>query len=138
VTGLPGQYPICKERILSETLADGLSFFQGGTLYVTVDPRPWLINANIDFATGLESSWEGTDCRADQNWQATYENDQPCTSDTDCTNGFICNPEDSTCIVQFCIPDTNNPLASTGSAGSNFFSAIQGGGGAAYSVAYSR
>jgi hypothetical protein len=135
--GLPGQYPICKERILALSLPSGLPFFQGGTLNVRVDPTQWFITSDIDFANGLEK-WDSEDCQADTNANATYENGQPCQKDSDCTDGFVCNTGDSTCIAEFCIPDTNYPADSTVSAAPDFFSAIQGGGSAAYQVTYSR
>jgi hypothetical protein len=134
--GLPGQYPICKERILALDLPNGLPFFQGGTLNVTIDPTQWFKSTSIDFADGLEA-WDSADCQADTNASATYENGDACTTDSDCTGGFVCNFVDRHCTVQFCIPDTNNPTDTSVSAAEDFFFAIQGGGSEAYGVSYS-
>jgi hypothetical protein len=133
--GLPGQYPICKERVLALDLPNGLGFYQGGMLTVKVDPRQWLVTSNIDFANGLES-WDSEDCQQDPQANATYENGQTCGPGGACDNGFVCNTGDNHCIAAFCIPDTNYPEDTAVSAASNFFSAIQGGGSAAYSVTY--
>jgi hypothetical protein len=135
--GLPGEYPICKERILDLTLPKGLLFFQGGKLEITIDPRQWLITSDIDFANGLEP-YDGSDCQADQNANATYENGRSCADGAACDNGFVCNLADGMCVAEFCIPDTNNPSDSSVSAAAGFFSAIQGGGAAAYNVSYSK
>jgi hypothetical protein len=135
--GLPGQYPICKERILALDLPQGLPFFQGGALQVTVDPRVWLATSNIDFAGGLES-WDSEDCQADPGANATYESGEACAADGSCADGFVCNTGDGQCIAQFCIPDTNYPTDTTVSAALDFFTAIQGGGAAAYSVTYAK
>ena len=43
----PGLDPICKERIVQ--IATGLTFQQGGALYVTVDPRDWF-DLGVDFS----------------------------------------------------------------------------------------
>jgi len=133
--GLPGQYPICKQRILALDLARGLGFYRGGTLNVTVDPRQWLLTSNIDFASGLEA-WDTQDCQADPDANATYENGQACDAMGACSGGFVCNTGDNQCIAAFCIPDTNYPSNTAVSAAPNFFSAIQGGGSAAYGVTY--
>ncbi len=135
--GLPGQYPICKERILALALPQGLRFFQGGTLQVTVDPRQWLATSNIDFAGGLEP-WDSADCQADTAANATYENGVPCGPGGTCDGGFVCNTGDGQCIAPSCIPDTNYPSDTTVSAGADLFTAIQGGGPAAYGVSYAR
>ena len=45
---LPGQLPLCKQRIITEQLATPFQLAQGGTLLLRVDPRPWF--ANVDFA----------------------------------------------------------------------------------------
>jgi len=135
--GLPGQYPICKERILAIDLPGGLPFFQGGSLQVTVDPRQWFIISNIDFANGLEP-WDSEDCQADPGSTTTYENGETCDAQGQCAGGFVCNAADNNCIAAFCIPDTNYPSDTTVSAAPNFFDAIEGGGAAAYGVTYSR
>jgi hypothetical protein len=44
----PGQSPICKQRII-QIGGIALQFFQGGALFVTVDPRAWF-NLGIDFS----------------------------------------------------------------------------------------
>ena len=133
---LPGQYPICKERILAIGLASPLQFFQGGALNVTIDPRVWFNNP-IDFATGLESS-SNNDCLLDANASATYENGKKCAADGSCDDGFMCNDVDDNCIARFCIPDTNFGTGVGAAAGQDFFSAIQGGGSSAYAVSYTK
>jgi hypothetical protein len=46
----PGLNPICAQRIVSPIpLSPGVEVFQGGALYLTVDPRGWF--TNIDFST---------------------------------------------------------------------------------------
>jgi hypothetical protein len=45
---LPGQFPLCKQRIITEQLATPFKLAQGGTLLLRIDPRPWF--ANVDFA----------------------------------------------------------------------------------------
>jgi hypothetical protein len=134
--GLPGQYPICKQRILELDLPSGLRFFQGGKLEVTIDPRAWFQNY-IDFADGLEPSSSG-DCQPDATANATYENGKSCSDGAACDDGFVCNPEDHHCIAASCIPDTNYPELPTASSGPIFFSGIQTGGSEAYNVVYSK
>lgn len=131
---LPGQYPICKERILAIGLASPLSFFQGGTLRVTIDPRVWFNNP-IDFASGLDP-FDSNDCQLDPNANATYENGKACINGA-CDEGFACN-SDGQCIAALCIPDTNFGIGAGAAAGQEFFASIQGGGSAAYSVSYSK
>jgi hypothetical protein len=134
--GLPGEYPICKQRILDLALSPGVQFYEGGSLFVTVDPRPWLVNSDIDFANALET-WDSADCQLDSNANATYENGKACGPGGTCDDGFVCNGEDNNCIAEFCIPDTNYPADTAISAAPDFFSAIFGGGTAAYGVSYS-
>jgi len=58
---LPGQYPICKDRILQIGGID-LAFYQAGTLLVTVDPRAWFAaTVGIDFSN-LEP-WDTPQCQ---------------------------------------------------------------------------
>jgi hypothetical protein len=132
---LPGQYPICKDRILAIGLASPLAFFQGGTLNVTIDPRVWFNNP-IDFANALDT-FDSNDCQLDANANATYENGNACGAGGKCDDGFVCNSDDNHCIAQFCIPDTNFGLGQGAAAGQDFFSSIQGGGTPAYGVSYS-
>jgi hypothetical protein len=129
----PGQYPICKARIIQLGGLD-LPFYQGGTLTVTVDPTGWFKASNIDFATLDKSS--DSDCQADANANQGYENGVACDSNTPCNNGFVCNTADKLCMAQYCIPDTNYGLGSGAEAGRNFFAALQGAGPLAYSVSY--
>ena len=133
---LPGQYPICKERILAIGLTPPLPFFQGGTLMVTIDPRVWFNNP-IDFANGLATT-DSNDCLLDPDSKSTYENGDACGAGSGCSRAFVCNPDDNRCIAQYCIPDTSSGVGAGASAGQDFFSSIQGGGPAAYSVSYAR
>jgi hypothetical protein len=133
---LPGQYPICKERILAIGLASPLSFYQGGTLRVTIDPRVWFNNP-IDFANGLDT-YDSNDCQLDADADTTYENGKACGDDGSCADGFTCNSDDGQCIAMYCIPDTSFGLGQGAAAGQGFFSSIQGGGSAAYAVSYSK
>jgi hypothetical protein len=48
---LPSLHPICKQRIVSPILVDGLAPSDGGTLVLHIDPARWF--ANVDF-TGVE------------------------------------------------------------------------------------
>jgi hypothetical protein len=129
---LPGAYPICKERILQLGGLD-LAFYQGGTLYVTVDPRGWFqATGGIDFAN-LEP-YDSLICQLDSDSDAPYESLGPCDSGGacpgsqtcqtntetgdkycvepcgphgECSNNFTCNAADQNCIAAVCIPDTN-------------------------------
>jgi hypothetical protein len=129
---LPGAYPICKERILQLGGLD-LKFYQGGTLYVTVDPRGWFAaTGGIDFPN-LEP-WNNSECQLDVDSNDTYESRGPCDASMacpdgltcsmntlsgnpecvepcgvrgECSPGFVCNTQDNNCITEFCIPDTN-------------------------------
>lgn len=136
---LPGAYPICKERILQLGGLD-LTFYQGGTLDVTVDPRGWFqATGGIDFANLPASDSEV--CQLDSDSDATYESLGPCDStgtcpagqtcetntetgsmycvepcgpQGECSNGFTCNPADQNCIAAVCIPDTNWAVVGNG------------------------
>jgi hypothetical protein len=130
---LPGQYPICKERVL-QIGGIHLGFYQGGTLLVTVDPRAWFEAAGpIDFSNLQPSDTSPCQLGPDD-WTDAYESRGPCdasgacpgnlTCNTNtasgnpscvatcgpggaCSQGFICNSGDNHCIAAFCIPDTN-------------------------------
>jgi hypothetical protein len=132
---LPGQYPICKQRILAIGLASPLSFFEGGTLHVTIDPRAWF-NDPIEFSS--LATFDSNDCQLDPNANKTYENGKACGTNGRCDDGFTCNTDDGQCIARYCIPDTNFGTGPGAAAGQDFFSSIQGGGGAAYAVSYSK
>jgi hypothetical protein len=158
---LPGQYPICKERILQIGGID-LGFFQGGTLRMTVDPTAWFRTADIDFSSlDPTTGTSNAECDLDTNSDATYAGaGEPCnakglcqdgfvctTNNTcvkscgasgTCQDGFVCNSDDGLCIVPYCIPDTNFGTGPGGSAGLSLFHAILEGGSTAYSVTYSK
>ena len=58
----PGLNPICKQRIIQVGGIE-LTPFQGGAMFVTVDPRKWF-NLNIDFSTlPLATSCLSSDCQ---------------------------------------------------------------------------
>ncbi len=156
---LPGQYPICKQRILQLGGLD-LAFSQGGTLNMTVDPVAWFKAADIDFSN-LDPTVgpSNAECYLDSDSDATYASGaEPCDAKSHCpgglvcntTNdecvrpcgacqgGFVCNPDDGLCVVPYCIPDTNYGTGPGASAGLDLFHALLGGGGSAYSVTYSR
>jgi hypothetical protein len=159
---LPGEYPICKQRIL-QLGGIHLPFQQGGKLMMTVDPTAWFKIANIDFSnldptTGASNA----ECYLDSDSDATYAGGgtpcdskgacklgfvcnsannncvQSCSSKGTCQNGFLCNVDDDLCVVPYCIPDTNYGTGPGASAGLSLFHAISGGGSLAYSVTYSR
>jgi hypothetical protein len=156
--GLPGQYPICKQRILQ---LGGLSlgFYQGGTLNMTVDPTAWLKAADIDFSNlDPTTGTSNAECYLDSDSDATYaSSSEPCDAKGDCGDGlvcntanndcvrpcgecqggFVCNPDDGFCVVPYCIPDTNYGTGPGASTGLSLFRAILGGGPDAYSVTYS-
>lgn len=109
----PGENPICKQRIV---LIGGIdtTFFQGGTLTVTVDPRPWF-QLDFDFAN------------------------LPAVDSASCINGDTSVPVDPSVdygSAKVCIPDTNYASGAGAQEGSELFAAILGGGGTAYSLSY--
>ncbi len=127
---LPGADPICKSRILQLGGLD-LSFYQGGTLRVTVDPRGWFAaTSGIDFANLQPIEGPSGVCDLDVDSTTVYESRgpcsashacasgltcaaatdtcvRPCDADGACDQGFVCNTADDVCMVQYCIPDTN-------------------------------
>jgi hypothetical protein len=156
---LPGQYPICKQRIL-QLGGINLAFYQGGTLNMTVDPTAWFKAADIDFSNlDPTSGPSNAECYLDSDSDATYAGaGVPCDAKGDCEDGFVCNTEandcvrpcgacddgfvcntdDGLCVVPYCIPDTNFGTGPGKSAGQSLFDAILGGGSGAYSVTYSK
>jgi hypothetical protein len=155
---LPGEYPICKERILQIGGID-LAFYPGGTLRMAVDPTAWFKTANIDFANLDPTSGNtNAECYLDSDSDATYATgNEACDSKGHCETGFVCNSSNNTCVrpcgacegglvcnsddgfcvVPYCIPDTNFGTGPGKSAGQALFDGILGGGSTAYSVAYS-
>lgn len=102
----PGLNPICKQRII-QIGGIGIQFFQGGSLYVTVDPRRWF-NLDLDFST--LPSVDSAACLLDAN--VDYGD------------------------AKYCIPDSNYQTGLGASQGQRLFSGILTGGAAAYSVKY--
>ncbi len=109
----PGANPICKQRIV---LVGGLdtTFFQGGTLTVTVDPRAWF-GLGMDFAS------------------------LPSVQSASCVDGDPDVPVDP--AVDYgdsavCIPDTDYASGAGATQGAELFAAILGGGSAAYQLTY--
>jgi hypothetical protein len=103
----PGLNPICKQRIIQVGGIE-LTPFQGGALYVTVDPRKWF-RLNLDFST------------------------LPSVSSASCQS---VDADPSYGDAQFCIPDTNFATGLGASQGQVFFSGILTGGQSAYSVSF--
>ncbi len=109
----PGANPICKKRII---LIGGIdtTFFDGGTLTVTVDPREWFQIA-LDFAS------------------------LPSVTDDNCLLGDTSVPVDPSqdfASAQVCIPNTNYASGAGALAGSEFFTSILGGNSATYSLRF--
>lgn len=109
----PGANPICKERIL---LVGGLdeTFFEGGTLTVTIDPRPWF-QLGFDFAS------------------------LPAVDSDSCLSGDTTVPVDPTVdygSAQVCIPNTNYASGAGALEGQELFTSILTGGSAAYTLQY--
>jgi hypothetical protein len=73
--GLPGDNPICKQRIV-EVFPLDLQLSQGGNLYLTIDPRGWF--NEVDFtqptcATGSSTTCAGLQQISGQGASAIYE-----------------------------------------------------------------
>ncbi len=109
----PGANPICKQRIV---LIGGLdtTFFQGGTLTVTVDPRPWF---QLDYDFASLPAVESATC-------VTGDTDVPVDPAVDFGSAKVC------------IPDTNYATGAGAQEGAELFAAVLGGGGTAYSLEY--
>jgi hypothetical protein len=88
-----------------------LTFFDGGTLTVTVDPRAWF-NEDIDFG------------------------DLPRVTDSNCQQGDPLVAFTPSAAAQYCIPDTNFASGAGAREGVELFTGILTGGAAAYSVTY--
>jgi hypothetical protein len=109
----PGQNPICKKRIV---LVGGIdtTFFEGGALTVTVDPRQWF-DFDYDFAAL-----------------------PPVVSDN-CLTGDTSVPVDPTQDfgdAEVCIPNTNYASGPGAKEGTELFTAIEAGGSSAYSLIF--
>jgi hypothetical protein len=126
----PGLNPICKQRIVQIGGID-LKFYQGGSLYVTIDPRVWF-RRNLDFSSlPLATS---ASCQLDPN--TNFSNGAPCKTSSDCSDGYVCDPELLTCAVNYCIPDSNFATGLGASQGQQFFSSILAAGPDAYGATY--
>ncbi|HEY1696677.1 MAG TPA: hypothetical protein VGG39_31160 [Polyangiaceae bacterium] len=109
----PGANPVCKQRIV---LVGGIdeTFFDGGKLTITIDPRPWF-ELGFDFASL-----------------------PPVDSDT-CLGGDTTVPVDPTVdygSAQVCIPNTNYASGAGAIEGQELFTSIVTGGSAAYTLQY--
>ncbi len=109
----PGANPICRQRI---ALVGGVDtrFFDGGTLTVRVDPRAFF-RVDYDFAS------------------------LPPITDAACLDGDTNVPVDPAVdfgAARVCIPDTNYASGVGASQGAELFTAILGGGSAAYTLEY--
>jgi len=109
----PGQNPICKKRIV---LVGGIdtTFFDGGTLTVTVDPRQWF-HLDYDFAS------------------------LPAVTDDNCLIGDTSVPLDPATDygdASVCIPNTSYATGAGAKQGAELFAAILAGGASAYSISF--
>jgi len=153
----PGENPVCKERIVQIGGID-VTFFDGGTLLVTVDPRQWF-NLDIDFSTlprvtdaacltgdptvavnpgdfalAPETPAGGTCGASGQPCCAAPASNGGCDSLLACTSS---DPASGVCGPAYCIPDTSFGTGAGAQQGVELFEGILTGGGAAYSVTYS-
>ncbi|HEY2512999.1 MAG TPA: hypothetical protein VGI39_19160 [Polyangiaceae bacterium] len=146
----PGLNPICKQRIVQIGGID-MALAGGGKLLVTVDPRRWF-SLDLDFSQlPLASS---SVCQLDPDSTYAYVPETPaagtcgasgqgCCGASDpsgdfgtCDDGLACNG--GVCGAQYCIPDTNYATGLGSLQGQELFSGIHNGGGAAYSVSFSK
>jgi hypothetical protein len=107
----PGLNPLCEQRIV-QIGPIALTPFEGGALYVTVDPRKWF-DENLDFSTLPPVS------------TATSLSDN-------------CPPSADYGDALYCIPDTNFATGLGASQGQVFFLGIRTGGLGAYSVSFTQ
>jgi len=151
----PGLNPICKQRIIQLGGID-VTFFQGGTLYVTVDPRAWF-KLDVDFSTlplvtsdsclsadTLDPTVPADYALAPENAPAADQtcggSGQPCcggdggSTSSSCIGSLTCTG--GVCGPTYCIPNSNFIEGAGGPAGVNLFAGIQTAGAAAYSVRY--
>jgi hypothetical protein len=157
----PGLNPLCKERII-QTGGINLTFFQGGTLLVTVDPRPWF-NLGIDFSTlprvtdeecltgDTEVPLSPADYALAPETPASGScggSGQPCCASDGgapaagggCTAPLSCTSSDPSvglCGPTYCIPDTSFGTGTGSQQGAALFQGLFTGGSAAYAVTYS-
>jgi hypothetical protein len=159
----PGESPVCKQRIIQLGGLD-IPFFEGGALYVQIDPRAWF-NSGVDFSAlppvtdpscldedpSAPMSPEDYAFKPDTAPAATETcggSAQPCCAPTaasttatclgslSCSNG-ICGP--TYCIPNSSFAEAGGDLTAAGAqAGANLFAGVQTGGPAAYSVRYSK
>ncbi len=109
----PGANPICKKRLI---LINGIdtTFFDGGTLTVTVDPRQWF-PFDYDFAS------------------------LPPVTDDSCLLGDTTvpvEPAQDFGSAEVCIPNTNYASGPGALAGSELFTSILGGSASTYSLSF--
>jgi hypothetical protein len=153
----PGNSPICKQRIVQIGGID-LTFFDGGTLTITIDPRVWF-NEQLDLGSLPQVSDDNCQNVGDALIPITgltYANTPergtggatcglsglPCCADdagnplpgTACQTGYSCN--NTVCTAQYCIPNTNFASGTGSQQGIELYKGILTGGPAAYSVTY--
>jgi hypothetical protein len=140
----PGLNPICTKRILQIGSLD-VTFYQGGTVNVTVDPRAWF-SATFDFSTlPLVAS-----CLSDDPVVPLSVSDfgppvcvaglgaGACPTDAQ-YNPVDCPTPESPCeLPKHCIPDTNFATGQGSEQGEQLFTGMYNAGPAAYSLSYSR
>jgi hypothetical protein len=154
----PGENPVCKERIVQIGGID-VTFSDHGTLLLTIDPRQWF-NLNIDFSTlphvtdaacltgdpvvavnpgdfalSPETPATGTCGASGQPCCGAPATDGGCDGPLACTSS---DPASGVCGPVYCIPDTSFGSGAGAQQGVELFEGILTGGGAAYSVTYSR
>ena len=148
----PGQSPICKQRIL-QIGGIAVTFSQGGTLQVTIDPRAWF-NLGIDFSqlpTVADDACLSGDPQTPMNPsdfalppetpppadQTCGGSGQPCCTDgAACLGALTCTT--GVCGPTYCIPNTSFATGIGAAAGVALFSGVQTGGPAAYAVSYTQ
>jgi len=147
----PGQSPICKQRIVQIGGLE-LTFSQGGTLQVTVDPRRWF-DLGVDFSQ-LPLVTDDACIDGDPDVPTTFADyamspespppasqtcggsGQPCcASGAACLGALSCTS--NVCGPTYCIPNSSFATGTGASAGVALFSGIQTAGPAAYAVRYS-
>jgi len=126
----PGQNPLCKSRIIQ--IPTDMPFFQGGTLYVTVDPRIWFTQQGefIDFSPGKLPLVTDPNCNPDsavitnpQDYALAPETPPPstqtcggsgqpcCTADAGSASEMTClgalSCENLVCGPTYCIPNSS-------------------------------
>jgi hypothetical protein len=138
----PGLNPLCRDRIVQ--IPTTLPFFQGGSLYVTIDPRVWFTQQSeyIDFSDGKLPQITDPDCNTDydvftnaQSYALAPETPPPAGqtcggASQPCCTGDICNGpwtcSSGTCGPAVCIPNSSllEGTVPGSTAGNDFFGKV--------------